>query len=274
MNDAYICDGIRTPFGRYAGILASIRTDDLGAIPLESIVQRNPAVDWEAVDDVVLGCANQAGEDNRNVARMCTLLAGLPESIPGTTVNRLCGSGMDAVGIASRAIKSGETQLMIAGGVESMSRAPFVMPKAEKGFSRSQTVYDTTMGWRFINERLKSVYGVDSMLETAENVAEECAIGRDDQDRFALNSQLKTARARERNFFDQETVPVSISSKSGDPVVVTQDEHPRDTSPENWRHLRLSCARAAPLRQGTPQVSMMARASCCWPMNMRLTNTH
>ena len=210
MNDAYICDGIRTPFGRYAGILASIRTDDLGAIPLESIVQRNPAVDWEAVDDVVLGCANQAGEDNRNVARMCTLLAGLPESIPGTTVNRLCGSGMDAVGIASRAIKSGETQLMIAGGVESMSRAPFVMPKAEKGFSRSQTVYDTTMGWRFINERLKSVYGVDSMLETAENVAEECAIGRDDQDRFALNSQLKTARARERNFFDQETVPVSI----------------------------------------------------------------
>lgn len=232
MNDAYICDGIRTPFGRYAGILASIRTDDLGAIPLESIVQRNPAVDWEAVDDVVLGCANQAGEDNRNVARMCTLLAGLPESIPGTTVNRLCGSGMDAVGIASRAIKSGETQLMIAGGVESMSRAPFVIPKAETGFSRSQTVYDTTMGWRFINERLKSVYGVDSMLETAENVAEECAIGRDDQDRFALNSQLKTARARERNFFDQETVPVSISSKSRNPVVVTQDEHPRDTSPE------------------------------------------
>ena len=232
MNDAYICDGIRTPFGRYAGILASIRTDDLGAIPLESIVQRNPAVDWEAVDDVVLGCANQAGEDNRNVARMCTLLAGLPESIPGTTVNRLCGSGMDAVGIASRAIKSGETQLMIAGGVESMSRAPFVMPKAEKGFSRSQTVYDTTMGWRFINERLKSVYGVDSMLETAENVAEDCAIGRDDQDRFALNSQLKTARAREQNFFDQETVPVSIPFKSGNPTVVTQDEHPRDTSPE------------------------------------------
>lgn len=232
MNDAYICDGIRTPFGRYAGILASIRTDDLGAIPLESLVQRNSAVDWEAVDDVVLGCANQAGEDNRNVARMCTLLAGLPESIPGTTVNRLCGSGMDAVGIASRAIKSGETQLMIAGGVESMSRAPFVMPKAEIGFSRSQTVYDTTMGWRFINERLKSVYGVDSMLETAENVAEECTIGRDDQDRFALNSQLKTARARARNFFDQETVPVSISSKSGNPVVVTQDEHPRDTSPE------------------------------------------
>ena len=160
---------------------------------------------------MVLGCANQAGEDNRNVARMCTLLAGLPESIPGTTVNRLCGSGMDAVGIASRAIKSGETQLMIAGGVESMSRAPFVMPKAETGFSRSQTVYDTTMGWRFINERLKSVYGVDSMLETAENVADECAIGRDGQDRFALNSQLKTARARERNFFDEETVPVSIS---------------------------------------------------------------
>ncbi len=232
MNDAYICDGIRTPFGRYAGILASIRTDDLGAIPLESLVQRNPAVDWEAVDDVVLGCANQAGEDNRNVARMCTLLAGLPESIPGTTVNRLCGSGMDAVGIASRAIKSGETQLMIAGGVESMSRAPFVMPKAESVFSRSQTVYDTTMGWRFINERLKSVYGVDSMLETAENVAEECAIGRDDQDRFALNSQLKTARARARNFFAQETVPVSIPSNSGNPTVVTQDEHPRDTSPE------------------------------------------
>ena len=232
MNDAYICDGIRTPFGRYAGILASIRTDDLGAIPLESLVQRNPAVDWEAVDDVVLGCANQAGEDNRNVARMCTLLAGLPESISGTTVNRLCGSGMDAVGIASRAIKSGETQLMIAGGVESMSRAPFVMPKAETGFSRSQTVYDTTMGWRFINERLKSVYGVDSMLETAENVAEECAIGRDDQDRFALNSQLKTARARARKFFAQETVPVSIFSKSGNPTFVTQDEHPRDTSPE------------------------------------------
>lgn len=232
MSEAFICDALRTPFGRYAGALAAIRTDDLGAIPLRSLVQRNPVVDWEAVDDVVLGCANQAGEDNRNVARMCTLLADLPSSVPGTTINRLCGSGMDAVGVASRAIKSGEAQLMIAGGVESMSRAPFVMPKAETGFSRSNSIYDTTLGWRFVNERLKSVYGVDSMLETAENVAQECAVGREDQDRFALSSQLKTARALNRGFFDQEIVAVSVPSKSGNSMVITQDEHPRDTSLE------------------------------------------
>ncbi|MYI88895.1 MAG: 3-oxoadipyl-CoA thiolase, partial [Gammaproteobacteria bacterium] len=204
MSEAYICDAIRTPFGRYAGALASIRTDDLAAIPLRSIMARNPTVDWEEADEVILGCANQAGEDNRNVARMGVLLAGLPESVPASTINRLCGSGMDAVGSAARAIKCGEADLIIAGGVESMSRAPFVMPKADRGFSRSNTIYDTTLGWRFVNDRIKAQYGVDSMIATAENVALECGISREDQDQFAFNSQLKVARAKEKGFVEQE----------------------------------------------------------------------
>ncbi len=230
IREAFVCDAIRTPFGRYAGALASIRTDDLAAIPLQSIIERNFTVDWASVDDVVLGCANQAGEDNRNVARMSALLAGLPDSVPGTTMNRLCGSGMDAVGTAARAIKCGEAELMIAGGVESMSRAPFVMPKAEQGFSRSNTIYDTTLGWRFVNDQLKAKHGVDSMMETAENVAIERGISRVDQDRFALNSQAKTARARRQGFFDQEIIPVSVRARSGALTQVFADEHPRDTS--------------------------------------------
>ncbi len=230
MREVFICDAVRTPFGRYAGGLAFIRPDDLAAIPLRTLMSRHPAVDWEAVDDVVLGCANQAGEDNRNVARMATLLAGLPESVPATTINRLCASGMDAVGIAARAIKCGETALMIAGGVESMSRAPFVMPKAERGYSRSQTIYDTTLGWRFVNDRLKAQYGVDSMIETAEHVAVQCGISRRDQDEFALNSQHKTRRAQDRRFFSQEIVAVSTQSETGDPVEFDTDEQPRNTS--------------------------------------------
>ena len=230
MTHAYICDAIRTPFGRYGGALSSVRTDDLGAIPIRALMARNPQVDWAAVADVLYGCANQAGEDNRNVARMAALLAGLPVDVPGGTINRLCGSGLDAVGSAARAIKSGEAQLMIAGGVESMSRAPFVMPKAESAFSRSNTVYDTTIGWRFVNKRMKALYGVDSMPETAENVATDFKIEREAQDRMALASQLKAVAAQQAGYLDAEIVPVSIPQKKGDAIVVAKDEHPRETS--------------------------------------------
>ena len=235
---AYICDAVRTPFGRYGGALSSVRTDDLAAIPLRALVARNPQVDWAAVADVLYGCANQAGEDNRNVARMAALLAGLPVAVPGATINRLCGSGLDAVGSAARAIKAGEAQLMIAGGVESMSRAPFVMPKAESAFSRSNAVYDTTIGWRFVNKLMKEQYGVDSMPETAENVATDFGIGREAQDRMALASQLKAVAAQKAGFFDGEIVPVTIPQKKGEAIVVKQDEHPRETSLEALARLK------------------------------------
>jgi 3-oxoadipyl-CoA thiolase len=238
MTQAFICDAIRTPFGRYGGALSSIRTDDLGAVPLKALMARNPKVDWQAVTDVIYGCANQAGEDNRNVARMSALLAGLPIEVSGATINRLCGSGMDAIGSAARAIKSGEAQLMIAGGVESMSRAPFVMPKAESAFSRVNAVYDTTIGWRFVNKLMKQMYGVDSMPETAENVATDFKIERQAQDRMALASQLKAVTAQKSGFFDAEITPVSVAQKKGDPINVTKDEHPRETSLEALAKLR------------------------------------
>jgi acetyl-CoA C-acetyltransferase len=232
MTQAYIIDAIRTPFGRYGGALSSVRTDDLGAIPIRALMARNPSVDWAAVTDVIYGNANQAGEDNRNVAHMASLLAGLPVDVPGATINRLCGSGLDAVGTAARAIKSGEASMMIAGGVESMSRAPFVMPKAETAFSRTNTVYDTTIGWRFINKAMKAQYGVDSMPETAENVANDFNIERLAQDQMALRSQLNAIAAQKRGFFDAEIIPVSIAQKKGDPLTVNQDEHPRETTLE------------------------------------------
>ncbi len=234
MTQAFICDAIRTPFGRYGGALSSVRTDDLAAIPIKALMARNPKVDWALVADVIYGCANQAGEDNRNVARMAGLLAGLPLEVAGTTMNRLCGSGMDAVGTAARAIKSGEAQLMIAGGVESMSRAPFVMPKAESAFSRANAVYDTTIGWRFVNKLMKQMHGVDSMPETAENVATDFRIEREAQDRMALASQLKAVAAQKGGFFDAEMpecrMPQCRALKKGDPIQVTKDEHPRETS--------------------------------------------
>ncbi len=227
MNEAYICDAIRTPIGRYGGALSSLRTDDLGAIPLRELIGRNTDVDWEAVDDVIFGCANQAGEDNRNVARMSSLLAGLPVSVSGTTVNRLCGSGMDAIGMAARAIKSGESRLVLAGGVESMSRAPFVMAKADRAFSRQLDVHDTTIGWRFVNRLMKEQYGVDSMPQTADNLVAEYGISRADQDAFALRSQQRYAQAREKNAFADEIVTVTLPQRKGDPVIVSDDEHPR-----------------------------------------------
>ncbi|MBV8035564.1 3-oxoadipyl-CoA thiolase [Roseateles sp.] len=238
MTHAYICDAIRTPFGRYGGVLSSIRTDDLGALPLKALMARNPGVDWAQVADVIYGCANQAGEDNRNVARMAALLAGLPQDVPGVTVNRLCGSGLDAVGIAARAIRAGEAGLMIAGGVESMSRAPFVMPKAESAFSRANAVYDTTIGWRFVNKLMKARYGVDSMPETAENVATDFGIAREAQDRMALASQMKAIAAQQRGFFEREIAPVEVPQKKGDPVRVLLDEHPRETSLEALARLK------------------------------------
>jgi acetyl-CoA C-acetyltransferase len=238
MNDAYIVDAIRTPIGRYGGALKDVRADDLGAIPLRELVKRNPGVDWSRVDDVIFGCANQAGEDNRNVARMSALLAGLPQEVPGTTVNRLCGSGMDAVGIAARAILAGEASLMIAGGVESMTRAPFVMGKADSAFSRNAQIYDTTIGWRFPNKLMKQLYGTDSMPETAENVAVDYKVSREDQDRFALASQQKVARAQRDGLFDEEIVPVTIPQKKGDPLIFSQDEHPRETSLEALARLK------------------------------------
>ncbi|SER09499.1 3-oxoadipyl-CoA thiolase [Giesbergeria anulus] len=227
MTQAYICDAIRTPIGRYGGALSSVRADDLGAVPLKALMERNPQVDWAAVEDIIYGCANQAGEDNRNVARMSGLLAGLPVQVPGTTINRLCGSGMDAIGLAARSIKAGETSLMIAGGVESMSRAPFVMPKADSAFSRSNVVYDTTIGWRFPNPVMKKLYDTHSMPQTADNVAAEFQIGRADQDAFALRSQQRWGAANAAGRFADELVPVTIPRKKGDPLVVTTDEHPR-----------------------------------------------
>ncbi|MFJ1214951.1 3-oxoadipyl-CoA thiolase [Burkholderia pyrrocinia] len=229
MTDAYICDAIRTPIGRYGGALKDVRADDLGAVPLKALIERNREVDWTAIDDVIYGCANQAGEDNRNVARMSALLAGLPTSVPGTTLNRLCGSGMDAVGTAARAIKSGEARLMIAGGVESMTRAPFVMGKAASAFARQADIFDTTIGWRFVNPLMKQLHGVDSMPETAENVAVDYNISRADQDLFALRSQQKAARAQQDGTLAEEIVAVTIPQKKGDPVVVSRDEHPRET---------------------------------------------
>ncbi|MGN6262538.1 MAG: 3-oxoadipyl-CoA thiolase [Ralstonia sp.] len=238
MTEAFICDAIRTPIGRYGGSLSAVRADDLGAVPLKALMARNPQVDWSAIDDVIFGCANQAGEDNRNVARMSLLLAGLPESVPGSTINRLCGSGMDATGTAARAIRSGETALMIAGGVESMSRAPFVMGKPASAFSRDAAIYDTTIGWRFINPLMKAQYGVDSMPETAENVATDYKVNREDQDRFALRSQASAARAQEDGTLAQEITPVTIPQKKGDAIVVDRDEHPRATSMEALAKLK------------------------------------
>lgn len=244
MTEAFICDYIRTPIGRYGGSLSSVRADDLGAIPLKALMAKNASVDWEAVDDVIFGCANQAGEDNRNVARMSLLLAGLPVSVPGTTINRLCGSGMDAVITAARAVRSGEAELMIAGGVESMSRAPFVMPKADAAFSRAAEIHDTTIGWRFINPLMKKQYGVDSMPETGENVAEDYKVSREDQDAFAVRSQGKAAAAQASGRLAREITPVTIPQRKGDPIIVAKDEHPRATSMEALAKL------PTPFRQG------------------------
>ena len=232
ITPAFICDAIRTPFGRYGGILSTLRADDLAAIPLAALMVRNPGVDWEQLNDVLLGCANQAGEDNRNVARMATLLAGLPVGVPGATINRLCGSGMDAVGMAARAIRAGEATMMIAGGVEAMSRAPFVIPKGESAFSRHAEIHDTTLGWRFVNRLLQAEYGTESMPQTAENVAREFNIEREAQDRFALASQQKVVRARHEGFFSEEITPVTLAQKKGDPLIATEDEHPRATTLE------------------------------------------
>lgn len=238
MRQVFICDAIRTPIGRYGGALANVRPDDLGAIPIKALMQRNPKVDWAAVDDVYYGCANQAGEDNRNVARMAALLAGLPDVVPGATINRLCGSGLDAVNLAARAIRSNEAELIIAGGVESMTRAPFVMGKADSAFSRTAKIEDTTIGWRFINPLMKAKYGVDSMPETAENVAAEFGVARADQDAFALRSQQRYARAQAAKFFDAELTPVEIPQKKGDPIKFAVDEHPRETTIEALAKLK------------------------------------
>jgi 3-oxoadipyl-CoA thiolase len=238
MRDVFICDGVRTPFGRYGGVLSSVRTDDLAAIPLRALLARNPRLDAAAIDEVIYGCVNQAGEDNRNVARMASLLAGLPQEVPGATINRLCGSGMDAIGTVARAIRSGEIDLAIAGGVESMSRSPFVMPKAETAFSRTNAVYDTTIGWRFVNPKMKAMYGIDQMPETAENVAADFKVARADQDAFAYRSQMRTVAAQRSGFFDGEIVPVEIPQKKGDPISVIKDEHPRETTIEALSKLR------------------------------------
>ncbi len=239
MTEAFICDAVRTPIGRYGGALSGVRADDLAAVPLTGLMQRNPKVDWSKVDDLIYGCANQAGEDNRNVGRMAILLSGMPISIPGTTVNRLCGSGMDAVGMAARAIRAGDCDMVIAGGVESMTRAPFVMPKADSAFSRANAVYDTTIGWRFPNTKLKAAYGTHSMPETADNVAEQFNINRADQDAFALRSQARWAAAQAAGRFRDEIIPVSLPQKKGDPVQFDRDEHPRpDTTPEQLAKLK------------------------------------
>ncbi|MBC2665881.1 3-oxoadipyl-CoA thiolase [Novosphingobium flavum] len=238
VSEAFICDAVRTPIGRYAGSLSSVRPDDLAAHVLAALKARNPQLDWPTLDEVIMGCANQAGEDNRNVARMAALLGGLGESVPGTTVNRLCGSGMDALGIAGRAIKSGEASLIVAGGVESMSRAPFVMPKAESAFSRANSVQDTTIGWRFVNKLMKAQFGVDSMPETAENVAVDFNVSREDQDKFAAESQRRAAAAQAAGRFEAEIVPVSVPQKKGDPLIVSRDEHPRETSVEALAKLK------------------------------------
>jgi acetyl-CoA C-acetyltransferase len=238
MNEAFICDAIRTPIGRYAGALSSVRTDDLAAIPIAALMERNPKVDWAALDDVVYGCANQAGEDNRNVARMALLLAGMPVEVAAATVNRLCGSGMEAVGQLARAIRAGDSDIGIAGGVESMSRAPFVMPKADTAFSRANAVYDTTIGWRFVNPRMKAKYGVDQMPETAENVAADYKVSREDQDAFALRSQQRALASQKSGAFDAEIAPVTLAAKKGDPVTISRDEHPRETTLESLAKLK------------------------------------
>ena len=266
---AYICDAIRTPFGRYGGLLSSIRTDDLAALPLRALLARHPNTDWEAFSDVILGCANQAGEDNRNVARMASLLAGLPQSLGGSTINRLCGSGLDAVGTAARAIRSGEADLVIAGGVESMSRAPFVMPKADKAFARAAEIYDTTIGWRFVNRLMKTQFGVDSMPETAENVAREFGIERAAQDRFALGSQRKAAEAQRKGFFEAEITPVTVAQVRGEPVVVNKDEPPRETSLEALASLKgiihphgsVTAGNASPVNDGACGLLLADEAS-------------
>lgn len=238
MSDAFICDGLRTPFGRYGGSLANVRADDLGAVPLRALMERYPNADWTQVDDVLYGCANQAGEDNRNVARMSALLAGLPIEVPGMTINRLCGSGIDAIGSAARAIRAGDAQFMLAGGVESMSRAPFVMPKASAAFTRDNAVYDTTIGWRFVNPLMQKQYGIDSMPETAENVADQFGISREDQDAFALRSQQRTAAAQAAGILAEEITPVTVPQRRGDALVVDKDEHPRETTLEALAKLR------------------------------------
>jgi len=237
-TQAFICDGVRTPFGRYGGSLASVRADDLAAAPIKALMQRNPDIDWKRLDDTLFGCANQAGEDNRNVAHMATLLAGMPVEVAGATINRLCGSGLDAVGSAARAIRAGDAHFMLAGGVESMSRAPFVMGKAESAFSRNAAIFDTTIGWRFVNKLMKAQYGVDSMPETAENVADQFKVSREDQDAFALASQAKTAAAQKAGVFDAEITPVHIPQRKGDPLVVDTDEHPRETTLEALAKLK------------------------------------
>lgn len=238
MNHTLICDAIRTPIGRYGGALKDVRADDLAAIPLRALMARQPHLDWRLLDDVILGCANQAGEDNRNVARMALLMAGLPQEVPGATINRLCGSGLDAIGSAARAIRCGEAALMLAGGVESMTRAPFVMPKADTAFGRNPTIYDTTIGWRFVNPLMQQQYGIDAMPETAENVASDYGISRLDQDRFACRSQEKAAQAQQRGLFADEITPVAIAQKKGEPLLITQDEHPRATSVEALAKLK------------------------------------
>jgi acetyl-CoA acyltransferase len=270
MSDVFICDAVRTPFGRYGGALASIRADDLAAVPIRAITERNPQVDWAAVDDVILGCANQAGEDNRNVGRMALLLAGLPEVVPGTTINRLCGSSLDAIATAARAIKSGESDLIIAGGIESMSRAPFVLGKAETAFSRKAEISDTTIGWRFVNPIMKKLYGVDSMPETAENVAEQFKVSRVDQDAFAFRSHRRWSNASAAGFFRNEIVPVLIRQKKGDPTLVTMDEHPRpDTSLEALARLQtvvkaggtITAGNAAGINDGAAAVLLASEMS-------------
>jgi 3-oxoadipyl-CoA thiolase len=238
LKEVYICDAIRTPVGKYGGSLASVRTDDLASIPLSEILKRNPGIEPEAIDDIILGCANQAGEDNRNIARMALLLAGLPVTVSGVTVNRLCGSGMDAIGTAARAITSGEAELIIAGGVESMTRAPFVMGKQDEAFGRKTEIFDTTIGWRFVNKKLAQIYGVDAMIETAENLATEYNISREDQDMFAYNSQLKTQQAQQSGFFQSEIIPVSLPQKKAEPVIFHTDEHPRLSTPEKLSALK------------------------------------
>jgi 3-oxoadipyl-CoA thiolase len=269
LTEAFICDAVRTPIGRYGGSQKEIRPDDHAAIPLAALKARNPGVDWSALDDVILGCANQAGEDNRNVARMAALLAGLGEGAPGTTVNRLCGSGLDAVAMAARAIKAGEADLMVAGGVESMTRAPFVLPKAESGFSRANAIYDTTIGWRFVNRRLKAEYGIDSMPETAENVAEEYQVSREDQDRFAAESQRRAAAAQANGRFAAEIVPVTIPQRKGDSIVVDRDEHPRETSVEKLATLKpivreggsITAGNASGVNDGAAAIIVASRAA-------------
>jgi acetyl-CoA acyltransferase len=272
MNEAFICDAVRTPFGRYGGALASIRADDLAAIPIRALTERNPQVDWAAVDDVILGCANQAGEDNRNVGRMALLLAGLPEVVPGTTINRLCGSSLDAIATAARAIRSGESDLIIAGGVESMSRAPFVVGKAETAFSRKAEIYDTTIGWRFVNPIMKKLYGVDSMPETGENVAEQFKVNRVDQDAFAFRSHQRWSKASAAGFFQNEIISVLIPQKKGDPTLVTTDEHPRpDTSLEALARLQtvvkpdgtITAGNAAGINDGAAAVLVASETAVC-----------